>query len=74
MTYPLKVWQSIKSGVAPDVNALSTLILAGTVLLVVLTQSKLVPGIAAKLRNRRAHVLRARVSAEESPVHQKEEL
>lgn len=74
MTYPLKVWQSIKSGVAPDVNALSTLILAGTVLLVVLTQSKLVPGIVAKLRNRRAHVLRARVSADESPVHQKEEL
>lgn len=38
-TYPLKVMESIKSGVAPDVNALSTLILLGTILLVVLTQS-----------------------------------
>ena len=39
MTFPLKVMESIKSGVAPDVNALSTLILIGTILLVVLTQS-----------------------------------
>ena len=38
-TYPLKVMESIKSGVAPDVNALSTLILLGTIALVVLTQS-----------------------------------
>lgn len=38
-TYPLKVMESIKSGVAPDVNALSTLILLATILLVVLTQS-----------------------------------
>lgn len=40
-TYPLKVMESIKSGVAPDVNALSTLILLATTLLVVLTQSNL---------------------------------
>ena len=40
-TYSLKVMESIKSGVAPDVNALSTLILLGTILLVVLTQSNL---------------------------------
>lgn len=38
-TYPLKVMESIKSGIAPDVNALSTLILIATILLVVLTQS-----------------------------------
>lgn len=37
-TYPLKVMESIKSGVAPDVNALSTLILLGTAVLVILTQ------------------------------------
>ena len=37
-TFPLKVMESIKSGVAPDINALSTLILIGTILLVVLTQ------------------------------------
>ena len=41
MTYPLQVMASIKSGVAPDVNALSTLILVGTILLVVLTQGNL---------------------------------
>ncbi len=40
-TYPLKVMESIKSGVAPDVNALSTLILVGTIVLVVFTQSDL---------------------------------
>lgn len=40
-TYPLKVMESIKSGVSPDVNALSTIILVGTILLVVLTQSSL---------------------------------
>ena len=40
-TYPLKVMESVKSGVAPDVNALSTIILIRTILFVVLTQSDL---------------------------------
>ncbi len=40
-TYPLRVMDSIKSGVAPDVNALSTLILLGTAVLVILTQTDL---------------------------------
>ena len=40
-TYKLKVMESVKSGVAPDVNALSTIILIGTILFVVLTQSDL---------------------------------
>ncbi|MFA9466581.1 MAG: ABC transporter permease [Velocimicrobium sp.] len=40
-TFPLKVMESIKSGVSPDVNALSTLILIGTIGFVVLTQSGL---------------------------------
>ena len=40
-TYPLKVMESVKSGVAPDVNALSTIILIVTILFVVLTQSDL---------------------------------
>lgn len=48
-TFPLKVMESIKSGVAPDVNALSTLILVFTVLLVVLTQS----GLIHRLRRKR---------------------
>ena len=38
-TFPLKGLEGLKSGVAPDVNALSTLILVGTSLLVILTQS-----------------------------------
>lgn len=40
-TFPLKVMESIKSSVAPDVNALSTLILVGTIVLVILIQSNL---------------------------------
>jgi len=40
-TFPLKVMESIKSGVAPDVNALSTLILLGTIAVVIITQSGL---------------------------------
>ncbi|WP_304175143.1 ABC transporter permease [Pseudobutyrivibrio ruminis] len=40
-TYPLKVMESVKSGVAPDVNALSTLILVGTILFVFITQGDL---------------------------------
>jgi spermidine/putrescine transport system permease protein len=37
-TLPLKVMESVKGGVAPDVNALSTLILLGTAGLVLLSQ------------------------------------
>jgi spermidine/putrescine transport system permease protein len=48
-TFPLKVMESIKSGVAPDVNALSTLILIVTALFVVLTQS----GLIRRLRHRK---------------------
>lgn len=48
-TFPLKVMESIKSGVAPDVNALSTLILLATVVLVFLTQS----GIFSKNKKER---------------------
>lgn len=39
-TYPLKVMESIKSGVSPDVNALSTIILIATVVLVFITNRK----------------------------------
>lgn len=47
-TFPLKVMESIKSGVAPDVNALSALILLGTIILVILTQSDLLKKIRHK--------------------------
>ncbi len=40
-TFPLKVMESIKSGVSPDVNALSTLVLVGTTIIVFVTQSGL---------------------------------
>jgi len=40
-TYPLKVMESIKSGVSPDVNALSSLLLVGTIALVLATQSNI---------------------------------
>ncbi len=43
-TFPLKVMESIKSGVSPDVNALSALILIATILLVVFTQSGIFSG------------------------------
>ena len=43
-TYPLKVMESIKSGVSPDVNALSTLVLIATIGLVFITQSGILSG------------------------------
>ena len=43
-TYPLKVMESIKSGVSPDLNALSTLVLIGTIALVYITQSGILSG------------------------------
>ena len=43
-TYPLKVMESIKSGVSPDVNALSALLLFATIGLVFLTQSGILSG------------------------------
>ena len=48
-TYPLKVMESIKSGVSPDVNALSTLVLIGTIGLVFLTQSGIGSGKHKKI-------------------------
>lgn len=39
-TYPLKVWELVKSGVSPDVNALSTLIILGTLIIVIVMQSR----------------------------------
>lgn len=53
MTFPLMVWQSIKSGVSPDVNALSTLILVGTIALVAITQTGLMASIRERLHARR---------------------
>ncbi|MCR5025119.1 MAG: ABC transporter permease [Lachnospiraceae bacterium] len=48
-TYPLKVMESIKSGVSPDVNALSTLVLICTIGLVYLTQSGILSGKHKKI-------------------------
>lgn len=49
-TFPLKVMESIKMGVSPAINALSTLILIGTIFFVVLTQTNLVKSIRYKLK------------------------
>ena len=57
-TFPLKVMESIKSGVAPDVNALSTLILVGTSLLVILTQSGVFSKKHKKKKEKRAPALK----------------
>ena len=51
-TFPLKVYESIRSGVAPDVNALSTLILIGTTVLVILTQSGLIKKLLNKIEEK----------------------
>jgi spermidine/putrescine transport system permease protein len=40
-TFPLKIMESIKSGVSPGINALSVIILLGTILFVILSQSGL---------------------------------
>ncbi len=65
-TFPLQVMTSIKGGVRPDVNALSTLVLLGTILLVVLTQSDIVRKVRARHRERRrAATLAAYVAAGE---------
>jgi ABC-type spermidine/putrescine transport system, permease component II len=50
-TYPLKVWELVKSGVSPDVNALSTLIILGTLVFVVLTQSRNFKSVNKKVLN-----------------------
>lgn len=51
-TFPLRVMESIKSGVAPDVNALSTLILIGTIILVIITQTNLISNLINKITRR----------------------
>ena len=48
-TLPMQIYSMVRSGVSPDVNALSTLILLGTVLMVVLTQSGIIRSIGKKI-------------------------
>ncbi len=48
-TLPMQIYSMVRSGVSPDVNALSTIILAGTIVVVVLTQSGLVRSIRNKI-------------------------
>lgn len=49
-TFPLKVMESVKMGVSPAVNALSTLILIGTIIFVILTQTELIKNIQKKIK------------------------
>lgn len=50
-TFPLKVMESVKMGVSPAVNALSTLILLGTILFVILTQTDVVKKMIQKIKH-----------------------
>ncbi len=52
-TFPLKVMESVKMGVSPAINALSTLILVGTVFFVVLTQTDVVKNTIRKVKKRK---------------------
>lgn len=53
VTFPLQVMQYIRGGVAPDVNALCTLVLLATIAFVALTYGGLGSRIAMRLRARR---------------------
>jgi spermidine/putrescine transport system permease protein len=48
-TLPMQIYSMVRSGVSPDVNALSTLIFIGTVIMVVLTQGGILRSIKNKL-------------------------
>lgn len=52
-TLPMQIFSMVRSGVSPDVNALSTLIILMTALLAVLTQSGLLRSIKKKIDRRR---------------------
>lgn len=51
-TYPLKVLELVKSGVSPDVNALSTLIILGTLAIVIIMQSRNFKAVTKKLNHK----------------------
>lgn len=51
-TFPLKVMESVKMGVSPAINALSTLILMATILFVVLTQTDIIKNTVKKIKRR----------------------
>lgn len=48
-TLPMQIYSMVRSGVSPDVNALSTLILLGTIIMVILTQSGIVRSMRKKI-------------------------
>jgi spermidine/putrescine transport system permease protein len=48
-TLPMQIYSMVRSGVSPDVNALSTIILIGTIIIVVLTQSGIVRSVKNKI-------------------------
>lgn len=52
MTFPLLVYQSVRTGVKPDVNALSVLILIATVVIVTVAQSGVASKVASRIRAR----------------------
>lgn len=51
-TFPIKVMESIKMGVSPAVNALSTIVLLVTILFVVVTQTDIIKSLTKKIKDR----------------------
>ncbi|MFI3313499.1 MAG: ABC transporter permease [Eubacteriales bacterium] len=51
-TFPLKVMESVKMGVSPAINALSTLVLVATIFFVVLTQTDLLKKTVKKIKKK----------------------
>ncbi|OJU18539.1 MAG: spermidine/putrescine ABC transporter permease PotC [Clostridiales bacterium 43-6] len=52
-TLPMQIYSMVRSGVSPDVNALSTLILVGTIAVVVITQGGLFSLIKTKITKKK---------------------
>jgi len=48
-TLPIQIYSMVKSGISPDVNALSTIILIVTIFVVILSQSRMLRNIKKKL-------------------------
>jgi ABC-type spermidine/putrescine transport system, permease component II len=52
-TLPMQIYSMVRSGVSPDVNALSTLILIGTITIAILTQSGIITTIKNNILGRK---------------------
>lgn len=63
-TLPMQIYSMVRSGVSPDVNALSTLILLGTVIMVILTQSGIIRSMGRKIGKQKNFSINKKVAKE----------